>query len=264
MSATLAALGVVAGAWCVAAPHGSTRSARRRVASLAVVASRSRTGRADSPDSAVDGRRGRGARRDDLLRGVGAVGAGAAFVVVLDPPGRLVVGLLVALVAWLLLGRLEPVAARRSRASVEQELPFAADLLATCLAVGTPLAASLGVVGDAVGGALGDAFVRASAACALGAPVHEALAPWAEDPALAPLAPVARVVVRAATTGSALAASSARLADDLRSARRWRVDEVARRVGVRAAAPLGVCFLPAFVLLGIVPVVLAGARTLVL
>jgi hypothetical protein len=34
----------------------------------------------------------------------------------------------------------------------------------------------------------------------------------------------------------------------------------ARAVAVRAAAPLGLCFLPAFVLLGVVPTVLGLAR----
>jgi hypothetical protein len=35
-----------------------------------------------------------------------------------------------------------------------------------------------------------------------------------------------------------------------------RDEQAARRVGVLVVAPLGLCFLPAFVLLGVVPVVL--------
>ena len=45
----------------------------------------------------------------------------------------------------------------------------------------------------------------------------------------------------------------AQLADDLRLATRQRADTRARTIEVRAAAPLGLCFLPAFVLLGVVP-----------
>ena len=41
----------------------------------------------------------------------------------------------------------------------------------------------------------------------------------------------------------------------LASQARSRTDARARSVEVRAAAPLGVCFLPAFVLIGVVPMV---------
>ena len=36
---------------------------------------------------------------------------------------------------------------------------------------------------------------------------------------------------------------------------RARAEDAARRVGVAAAVPLGVCLLPAFLLLGVVPTV---------
>jgi hypothetical protein len=51
-------------------------------------------------------------------------------------------------------------------------------------------------------------------------------------------------------------------AADLRAGSRARVEARARAVGVRAALPLGVCLLPAFVLLGVVPLV-AAALTVV-
>ena len=49
-------------------------------------------------------------------------------------------------------------------------------------------------------------------------------------------------------------------ADDLRSARLAAIDVAAARLGVRLVIPLGVAFLPAFVLTTVVPVVLAVAR----
>ena len=49
--------------------------------------------------------------------------------------------------------------------------------------------------------------------------------------------------------------AGARLARELRERARAEVESRARSVSTRAAAPLGVCFLPAFVLLGIVPLV---------
>jgi pilus assembly protein TadC len=46
-----------------------------------------------------------------------------------------------------------------------------------------------------------------------------------------------------------------RVAEDLRATRRAALDQAAKAVGVKAVAPLGLCFLPAFMLLGIVPLV---------
>jgi len=48
-----------------------------------------------------------------------------------------------------------------------------------------------------------------------------------------------------------------RLADDLARAGRAATEDRARAVGVKAALPLGLCLLPAFVLIGIVPLVVA-------
>ena len=51
------------------------------------------------------------------------------------------------------------------------------------------------------------------------------------------------------------------LAEDLADRSRAEAEDRARSIGVRAAVPLGLCLLPAFLLLGIVPlaVSLAGA-----
>ncbi|GAA1150906.1 hypothetical protein GCM10009672_24390 [Nesterenkonia lutea] len=44
--------------------------------------------------------------------------------------------------------------------------------------------------------------------------------------------------------------------------RRQRVDEQAARLGVQMVLPLGLCFLPAFILLGVAPVVLGLVQEL--
>ena len=48
-----------------------------------------------------------------------------------------------------------------------------------------------------------------------------------------------------------------RLAGDLARRARADAEDRARAVGVKAALPLGLCLLPAFVLVGIVPLVAA-------
>jgi pilus assembly protein TadC len=64
-------------------------------------------------------------------------------------------------------------------------------------------------------------------------------------------------IVRSAESGAAMARALERLADDLRGFRAIAVEAAAARVGVLIVLPLGLCFLPAFVLAGIVPVIVA-------
>ena len=81
---------------------------------------------------------------------------------------------------------------------------------------------------------------------------------WAEaDPRWARTALALRLAREAGVAPSSLLLTGA---DDLRSNRLAAVDVAAARLGVRLVIPLGVAFLPAFVLTTIVPVVLALAR----
>ena len=62
--------------------------------------------------------------------------------------------------------------------------------------------------------------------------------------------------------GAPVAAAVSRLAAEVRAEGRGAAEQAARRVGVLAVAPLGLSFLPAFVLLGVVPVVVGLAGPL--
>jgi hypothetical protein len=53
------------------------------------------------------------------------------------------------------------------------------------------------------------------------------------------------------------------LADDERDQARWAAEAAAQRAGVRAVGPLVACFLPAFVLVGVVPLVVGVAEQVV-
>ena len=72
----------------------------------------------------------------------------------------------------------------------------------------------------------------------------------------------ARALARACDGGAPVATAVSRLAAEVRAEGRSAAEQAARRVGVLAVAPLGLCFLPAFVLLGVVPVVLGLAGPL--
>jgi pilus assembly protein TadC len=117
-------------------------------------------------------------------------------------------------------------------------------------------------VGAAVSGPCGDRLLAVGAALAVGSSPPEAWAELAAGSEEDPLAPAARMLARAAEGGAPVAETVARLAADARAGARSRDEQAARRVGVLVVAPLGLCFLPAFVLLGVVPVVLGLAGPL--
>jgi pilus assembly protein TadC len=150
---------------------------------------------------------------------------------------------------------------RRSRTAtgdrheaVARDLPVVCDLLAVCLAAGTPTGAALAAVAAAVPGPLGEELEEVGALYRLGAAPRQA---WEGAPRGTEA--LARVLVRAGESGSTVVPALQRLAADVRSSQRGDVEAAVRRAGVWVLAPLGLCFLPAFVCLGVVPLVLGIA-----
>lgn len=161
-------------------------------------------------------------------------------------------GAVAAVVAWIVLGRSEPPAARRRRERLRRDLPTAVDLLAAVLAAGGSFDRALDVVGRGIGGPVGEELLRIRHQLDLGVDPGTVWRAVADHPQLAPLG---RAAQRANESGASIAAAVRRLGDELRARARAEVEARAKTVEVRAAAPLGACFLPAFVLLGVVPLV---------
>ncbi|WP_405585152.1 type II secretion system F family protein [Streptomyces sp. NBC_01190] len=138
------------------------------------------------------------------------------------------------------------------------DLPLCADLMAACLAAGATPGEAAGAVGPCLGGWLGDALIRAAAELRLGGEPAEC---WERFGKLPAAREMGRCLARAATTGTAPVAEMARLAAECRALRSRSALARARRAAVLATAPLGVCFLPAFLLVGVAPVVMGLATT---
>jgi Flp pilus assembly protein TadB len=204
------------------------------------------------------------AKRDHLRRARVACGLAAVSGLLLLPLHTalpLAAGLVLAGPGLLL--RLEPASARRERERLAADLPLLLDLLGACLAGGAALPAAAAAVGVAVPGPAGDRLLRVAAALDVGTPAAVAwLALAGEHSDDDPFAPAARTLSRAADSGAPVAAVLSRSSADARSAGRAAGAAAARRAGVLAVAPLGLCFLPAFVLLGVVPVVVGLAGPL--
>ena len=188
------------------------------------------------------------------LRMVGAVAAGSITWLVIGGVAGIAAGVLVILVAARLLRRIEPPAIRRARQAATAELPFAADLLAAALRAGVPVEAAARTTGTGIGGVVGRDLVRVADGLRLGLEPADA---WPMLRTTPGADRIVDAVVRSAESGAAVARALERLADDLRGSRAVAVEAAAARVGVLIVLPLGLCFLPAFVLAGIVPVIVA-------
>jgi hypothetical protein len=147
---------------------------------------------------------------------------------------------------------------QRESAGLREQLPLTADLLAGCLSSWCAPAEAAEAVAEALGEPMSSRLARVAAEIRTGADAEESWGRFGADPVLGPLG---RCLVRAGASGAPPAAGLARLAEGARTAAATAAQGRVRRAGVLAAAPLGLCFLPAFVLIGVVPVVtgLAGS-----
>ncbi|GAB3852638.1 hypothetical protein GCM10028801_03920 [Nocardioides maradonensis] len=161
-------------------------------------------------------------------------------------------GVAIAAVVWVVAGRIEPAGVRRRREEVRRDLPHVVALLASALRAGMAPATAIGLVARALPGAAADRLTALAARLELGGDPGEVWGSLAADDVLAPLG---RTLARVHRTGAPVVAEIERLGEELARSARSRVEDRARAVGVRAAVPLGVCLLPSFLLLGIVPLV---------
>ncbi len=189
--------------------------------------------------------------------GVLGVAVGVAMMLLVGMPAGVPVGIAAGGGTWWWAARGSTGHCRQVEQARRAELPAVLDLLAVCLSTGLPLAAALELVATALPGELSGDLHTVAALHRLGAAPAVAWNGVHTDPVLGP---VARSAIRSGESGSALAMAFERLALEHRADDALRCEAQARRAGVLAMAPLGLCFLPAFVCLGVVPVVLGIAH----
>jgi hypothetical protein len=141
---------------------------------------------------------------------------------------------------------------------------FLLDLLAALLNSGAPVEAALECVGRAAQ-EHGDATLQTAAGplyltgrlLRLGTEPERA---WGRLAGIDGLQPVAAAGRRCAGSGARLADALLDTAGTLRAEHQQRLIAQAQRAGVFTLLPLGCCFLPAFVCIGVLPVVIGVAR----
>ncbi|MFF8018904.1 type II secretion system F family protein [Streptomyces sp. NPDC007929] len=141
-------------------------------------------------------------------------------------------------------------------AEAARQLPLAADLLAACIAAGAGPVIAAQAVGEALGGPVGDALAGGAAEVRLGGEPGVA---WRRLGAVPGAGGLARLLERADVSGMPAAVPVARLAAEARADWGRAATARARRAGVMVSAPVGLCFLPAFIAVGVLPVVIGLA-----
>lgn len=185
------------------------------------------------------------------LRQLAVVGVASGAWLLVGGLTGVVVGLVAAAAARQVLAGAGATSDRRERAEVERTLPHLVELFASTLRAGAEPVAGLAQVCAALPGPAADRLAPVVERARWGAGV-DAWSSVADDEVLAPLA---RALVRSQVSGASVVQAVERLADELEQESLARAEDAARKVGVAAAVPLGLCLLPAFMLLGVVPTV---------
>lgn len=221
-----AALGLALAAWSLVPAPGIARlgvGARRRVASVGSH---------------------RWPRRWRLAAAVAA--AGAPWVLL---PDAWLAAPVAAGIAWGVTGRLPWPDDTSTRAAA---LPETLELLASCLEAGAPVASAVRTVAEVAAPSTAEGLLRVRTHLDVGLPPERAWAELRSDPAWRE---VATELVRSSRSGTGLVEGLRAHAEDARDAARDAAIRHARTAGVRSVLPLVLCFLPAFVLVGVVPII---------
>ena len=199
-------------------------------------------------------------RHAPVLRIAATAAAASGSVALFGRPVGALVAVPAAALAWWATGRMEPPPVRRRREQLVAAVPQVVDLLAACLAVGMSPAAAVERVSTAVDPPAADELAALANRLAMGV---DPVTVWRGLAAHRELGGLGRSLARAVESGASVADAMQRLASDLRRRGRADVEKRARAVGVQAALPLGICLLPAFVLVGVVPLVAGSVSVLV-
>lgn len=195
----------------------------------------------------------RGAPVRSVRVGVGVL-TGALVFLVAELPMWIssVVAVVVGAGAMIGAGKLETTSYRRRIEQRIATLPDVLTLLAGALEAGVPLRRATAEVADAITGVCAADLTLVSSRVAVGVSDARAWAELADEPGWHE---IATDVSRAVNSGEGVAQMLRVHAEQMRRHACEQVEKKARKAGVDAIIPLAVCHLPAFILVGVVPII---------
>ncbi len=153
------------------------------------------------------------------------------------------------------LGLLEPATTRRRQRRLIMESPQALDLLAACLAAGLPPRNATAAVVAVFDGPLAEDLGSVVRAVDVG--LADAAA-WRALRGHPQLGEAALDLARAVESGTRMVETLTYYAREARQRRAAAVESSAKAIGVRCVVPMMICFVPSFILVGVVPAIVSA------
>ena len=182
---------------------------------------------------------------------IGSVAVALVSALLVPMPWGLAVGAAGAVAAYYVLARLESGATRARREALLGQQPEVLDLIAAAQEAGSPLRRAAGEVAALAPEPSASVLREVDAHLRVGFSEAEAWQSLADDPVWGS---TARDLARSARTGEAVADTIHLHATRTREAHRDHLNKKARTVAVKSVGPMMACFLPAFILAGVVPI----------
>ena len=183
----------------------------------------------------------------------GLVAACAVLIGVPWPfPAAAGLSVLVGTVMWWGSGRLESSGHRRMEQHRAAQLPEALLMLSSAMEAGLPLRSAVTTVAESLEGPCAEDLRRLASSLAAGVPDSRA---WNDLASVEVWRDPAQEVSRAVNSGEGISELLSAHAAQLQVAAAEKTEKKARKAGVDAIGPLVCCHLPAFLLVGVVPII---------
>jgi tight adherence protein C len=173
-----------------------------------------------------------------------------------------VVVLMFGIIGWMLPGTWLKGRVKVRQKAVLKALPDALDLVTTCVGAGLGLDAALARVADKSTGPLADELTRMLREVAMGKLRREGLTEMAERIGVDELTSFVNAVIQAEQLGVGIAQVLRVQAEQMRTRRRQRVEQIAHEAPIKMIFPLVLFIFPAFMLVILGPAVIRIATSL--
>lgn len=188
----------------------------------------------------------------DLRPGwAGIAGAAIGFAIFDDVIGGLI-GAVTVVAVFVVVGQGETKAEKRRQEQLREQLPATLELLASCLSAGAPISQAMSEVAEVSPSATAELLRSYRRNLDVGRSQGQSWRFIATEPVWEP---VANDIAALVSSGSAVTKLLLSHAGDARAELASELESEAKTLSVKSVLPLMSCFLPSFILVGVVPII---------